>query len=650
MRNLSKRLKALATLALTILLLCSFTLTFLFYGQNTLAYADDAETNAEETDVNLSIDTERLIASTREEYKDLQEYEYSPEIKEEIEQTGKTVGESLVDQICYYQQMLGTATDQAEIDKINALIDGTKNILDTYQAAAKQQSQAVVDTQQIDMLADDGGIIEDFLYKEVYDRAAPVVAAAIAWFNGSNYLLSGELLTHAWIDNYTPGNYLPIHGNRVVGSPLTYDFVNSDETFKKIKYETYHPNAFNDTTCYEEDLGFSLHGADIERSSSSSTRIKVSDDYDFHAKNVNNVLNALNNIYYEIQSFGLIKTYKVVINVNVADALYLKLNSTTNGVHSVSVYNYSDKPINVAYNTKMCAPADAKIFQNLSDIDSVKIPAKGSKTVQIAGNGTASHITFCYIKDGHRIVTYADELYLDRSILNFTFEKKLVPAADIAIITKKGSQWLVQFTNYYDPSYRLEYNSKMCYEDDAKNWTGLKDINICYLEYGDSKFVYISENYFATHIAARFVNKYYEYYVYANELNANGNMSVGRRISYVYNYLQIENKGKVNGKWKIKVSNPLDKSIAVYYNSKMCNYDDAKNWTGLNDIPSPVTISANSYEYVYISPNWFATSIAISYIDNVGYIENGYRLISYADGLNTNGSMNVYNNRIEVEI
>ena len=147
MRNLSKRLKALATLALTILLLCSFTLTFLFYGQNTLAYADDAETNAEETDVNLSIDTERLIASTREEYKDLQEYEYSPEIKEEIEQTGKTVGESLVDQICYYQQMLGTATDQAEIDKINALIDGTKNILDTYQAAAKQQSQAVVDTQ-----------------------------------------------------------------------------------------------------------------------------------------------------------------------------------------------------------------------------------------------------------------------------------------------------------------------------------------------------------------------------------------------------------------------------------------------------------------------------------------------------------------------
>ena len=645
MRNLSKRLKALATLALTILLLCSFTLTFLFYGQNTLAYADDTEIKTEETDVNLSIDIERLIASTREEYKDLQEYEYSPETKEEIEQTGKTVGESLVDQICYYQQMLGTATDQAEIDKINALIDGTKNILDTYQAAAKQQSQAVADTQQNGMPD-----LDDVAVNISKTYASTTVGAAIAWFNSSNYLLSGELLTHAWIDNYTPGNYLPIHGNRVVGSPLTYDFVNSDETFREIEYETYHPNAFNDTTCYEEDLGFSLHGADIERSSSSSTRIKVSDDYDFHSRDVNNILNALNNIYYDIQSLGYVKNYKVVINVDVADALYLKLNSTTNGIHSVSVYNYSNETMNVAYNTKMCAPADAKLFQNLLDIDFIEIPSKGNKTVKIAGNGTASHISFCYIKDGHRVVTYADELYLDRSILNFTFEKKVVPATDIAIITKKGSQWLVQFTNYYDPSYRLEYNSKMCYEDDAKYWTGLKDVNICYLEYGESEFVYISENYYATHIAARFVNKYYEYYVYANELNANGNMSVGRRISYVYNYLQIENKGKVNGKWKIKVSNPLDKSIAVYYNSKMCNYDDAKNWTGSNDIPSPVTISANSYEYVYISPNWFATSIAISYIDNVGYIENGYRLISYADGLNTNGSMNVYNNRIEVEI
>ena len=641
MRNLSKRLKALATLALTILLLCSFTLTFLFCGQNTLAYADDTEIKTEETDVNLSIDTERLIASTREEYKDLQEYEYSPEIKEEIEQTGKTVGESLVDQICYYQQMLGTATDQAEIDKINALIDGTKNILDTYQAAAKQQSQAVVATQQIDTLA--GGVAPLSTYETIYALAAAPVAAAIAWFNNSNYLLSGELLTHAWVENFFPGDYSPIHGNRVVGSLVTYNFVNSDQTSGTIEYKNYTPNMFNVTTCYEEDLGFALRKVKISKNDKDSTRIKITDEYDFDIEQgENKILNALVDVFYVSQVVGVIGEYNVVIDIDVADALYLKLNSTENGVHSVSVYNYSNDTMNIAYNTKMCAPEDARLFQNLLDIDFIEIPAKGNKTVKITENGTASHISFCYIKDGYRVVTYADELYLDRSILNLTFKKSVVPANDIAIITKKGSEWLIQFKNDHGRNMRLDYCPTMCYEDDAKNWTGLKNVKSYDLSKNEVKFEYISENYFATHIAARFVDMYHEYRVYANELKVNGNMSVGRKTVNIYRYLQIENEGKVDGKWKIKVSNPFPRSIALSYNSKMCNYDDAKNWNGLNDVDAPVSIPANGYRYIYISPNWFATSIAVS------YISNGYRFITYADGLNTNGSMNVYNNRVAV--
>lgn len=637
MRNLSKRLKALATLALTILLLCSFTLTFLFYGQNTLAYADDTETKTEETDVSLSIDTERLIASTREEYKDLQEYEYSPEIEEEIKKTGKTVGESLVDQICYYQQMLGTATDQEEIDKINALIDGTKNILDTYQAAAKQQSQAVVAAQQ-----DDTGEEDDNSYEHIYLVAATAVPAAVVWFYESNYLLSGELLNHAWTEKSSTSDYYPLYGNRVVGSPLTYDFVNSDQTSGAIEYEPYTPNMFNNTTCYQEDLGFALRKVNISKENKNSTKIKITDKYDFaiNPTDGNGILNDLVSIFVDAQKYGIIGNYNLVIDIDVADALYLKLNSTENGVHSVSVYNYSNDTMYVAYNTKMCFPEHAKIFQNLKDISSITIPAKGNQTVKIAGNGNATHITFCYIKNGCRIITYADELYLDRSILNFTFEKKTVAANDIAVITKKGSQWLVQLKNKYSSNMRLDYCPTMCYEDDAKNWTGLKNVKSCNLRPTEAVLVYISENYFATHIAARFVSQDYEYRVYANELYADGNMRVNRKTLPIYHYLEIKNEGKVDGKWKIKVSNPLSNSITVYYNNKMCNYDDAKNWANLNDVPSPVTMPANSSKYVYISPNWFATSIAIS------YISNGSRLISYADGLNTNGSMNVYNNRI----
>lgn len=64
-----------------------------------------------------------------------------------------------------------------------------------------------------------------------------------------------------------------------------------------------------------------------------------------------------------------------------ADPLYLELKSTSNGVHTLAVHNLSDKQIEVAYNTKMCPPDDAKTFQGLSDIATISIPANGYKTV-----------------------------------------------------------------------------------------------------------------------------------------------------------------------------------------------------------------------------------------------------------------------------
>lgn len=253
----------------------------------------------------------------------------------------------------------------------------------------------------------------------------------------------------------------------------------------------------------------------------------------------------------------------------------------------------------------------------------------------------ASHITFCYIKDGYKIITYADELYLDRNILNVTFNKIMhtTSASDISIITKAGSTWVIQLNNTYGSRMRVDYNSKMCNESDAKSWTGLKDVENFYLDSGISKIIFISENYFATHIAVRFVSDNYEYYIYANQLKTSGTMSIGRRTVQVFTYLQLSNKGKSSGKWTIQIYNPLNQTVTAYYNKKMCNYDDAKNWTGLKDVAS-INIPAKSSREVIISENWFATSIAISY----NY--NGNRLISYANNLSNNGSLNIYNNRV----
>lgn len=90
--------------------------------------------------------------------------------------------------------------------------------------------------------------------------------------------------------------------------------------------------------------------------------------------------------------------------------------------------------------------------------------------------------------------------------------------------------------------------------------------------------------------------------------------------------------------WKIRIYNPNDASRIVHYNEKMCFEDDAKNWNKLFDLKT-ITIPANSYEDVEISENFFATHIAISYI-------LAYRVVSYANELNTSGRINTYYSKI----
>ena len=74
--------------------------------------------------------------------------------------------------------------------------------------------------------------------------------------------------------------------------------------------------------------------------------------------------------------------------------------------------------------------------------------------------------------------------------------------------------------------------------------------------------------------------------------------------------------------------------MSVTYNTKMCFKSDAQNWDNLNN-PNTVTILKGKTKEVGIKENWAATTIAVS------YTINGVRVISYADGLNVNGTMNV---------
>lgn len=122
-----------------------------------------------------------------------------------------------------------------------------------------------------------------------------------------------------------------------------------------------------------------------------------------------------------------------------------------------------------------------------------------------------------------------------------------------------------------------------------------------------------------------FVYSYLDSFVYYNDNPA---------------YLGLSVVSKNGSVWNIKIKNTSSSYLTVYYNRKMCFYNDAKNWSGLSDIEK-IGIAAGYSAQVQISENWWATAISTS------YLKDGKRIVTYADGLSTSGALNEYRNILE---
>lgn len=114
---------------------------------------------------------------------------------------------------------------------------------------------------------------------------------------------------------------------------------------------------------------------------------------------------------------------------------------------------------------------------------------------------------------------------------------------------------------------------------------------------------------------------------------------------FIYNYLDsfVTEKNNrislsVNSKsglrWSIRITNSGPKALAVSYCINMCFLDDAKYWKNLkNGDIRTVQVNAGAYVNVGISVNFLADAIATS------YIEHNTRFVTYANNLNSNGTL-----------
>ena len=94
-----------------------------------------------------------------------------------------------------------------------------------------------------------------------------------------------------------------------------------------------------------------------------------------------------------------------------------------------------------------------------------------------------------------------------------------------------------------------------------------------------------------------------------------------RSFSYsrTTNFCNMEVTGKNGSTWHIRITNCCSFSIDLYYNTKMCFESNALNWSGLNNVSQPISLSPNGYANVNISENWFATHVVCSFVTDCGH-------------------------------
>lgn len=573
---------------------------------------------------------------------------YDVMVMEDIEENISTGSEwfdtvsALRQQIVEYQTMRKQTKDEETKDKLDNLIASTQRLVD---CCVEQSLDAA--NEGIVSYADVGETIG-------YETT---IATAIGLFSSMGYKLSAELLTLAADNRYSELIYSPIYGGRAISSPLLQKIMADESATSGILTFPFAASNRN-----ELDLSLSIHGVEYLKSGSPSKIISLSDRYDFEEwqlkdfwenfetdldttlENLKEFFIGLpNNFFAEIQEKGFVVPYDVLITIDMREPLGIDIVGETGviggaGTWEVDITNNGDEAIELIYNEKMCFEDNARIWSSLTDIviPSTKISAGGTKRVTIQKNAAATHMAFSYIKGSTRYVTFADEIGLNKSISTELTTNYVYKYGQVEIRGKHGTTWMLRIFNNFGYTRTVEYNAKMCFESDAKNWENLNDVKRFSLATGTYRDISIEENYFADYIALRFLGGQIGMQIYAKDLDPKGTMSLVRGNFVIYTYLTISNAGKSGSSWKINIKNPFSESITVYYNAKMCFDDDAKKWTGLNDVKS-VTIGANQTKQVSISENFFATTVAFSYINS------GERLITYANSLTTSGGIKVMN-------
>ena len=209
----------------------------------------------------------------------------------------------------------------------------------------------------------------------------------------------------------------------------------------------------------------------------------------------------------------------------------------------VKLINNNPFDVSVTYNSRMCFSDAARNFYGLRDLADVTIPANGSATVRIKGNGTAEYIAAAinYTVDGVRyrrvssangLTKHSDGTFSTNAlryhevVVASSFPELSSPPAYLSMTPYSRSgfiwyTWGITIKNNSNFTVEVSYNAKLCFEEDAYNFEDLADIVTITIPPNGSKYVTINHNGTAGWIAAS-INYSYNGYEYRRVTYANG--------------------------------------------------------------------------------------------------------------------------------
>lgn len=466
-----------------------------------------------------------------------------------------------------------------------------------------------------------------------------VLKAIAAFFITANMPLSEELFLHSLdVETVEDELYHPVYGSRITGSPVIEDIANNTTLNGTGIFQK------DNQSVLKNDLAYSIQNFSWSKQYANSKVVTVRDTYDFKPedeKNYNDIVAYGVNACINAHSAGTLKYYRIQITADMENVLYPTLKSISNNEVNIEIANRSKNQVTIFYNATTVSETDALWWQNLSKVKYVKLDSNSSIELKIARNDK-DFCVFSTIGGTHYHFSTVVRLYDNDIDFHYHESAQAYAGNQLLNLGKYDNSWVMMFHNTSNEKKEIQYNARMCTENDAKNWLNLVDVKSDEIEEKESYVFMVQENGFSTHIALRILDSSNEVRFWINNLDMLTNLSIGTSKIERFFYLSLSIISKSGSQWCINVKNETSYPIYFVYNKKMCFKSDALNWTNLNDISNEILLDSNQSKSITISENWFADSIAVSYINN-----NNKRLITCGYKLSSgNNSMATENNII----